>query len=143
MAAKKSTSRRKAKGLVGFTDDQVEAMDAEEYGARMLHDLRTTKPAITEKDVETAESRYCDGPRGIWRRAALMVLTKSGEWLLEEIAKDRKSAVAFADLAQGASEYAQTLRATAELVDAAVTRINLSLCIRRDMDAVIKEAAHG
>lgn len=84
-----------------------------------------------------------DGTRGVWRRAALTVLTKPGKWLLEEIAKDRKNTVAFADLAAGVSQYAKRLRAIAELVDSAVIRINLSLCTRQDMESVLEEAAKG
>lgn len=143
MAAKNSSKRKPVGTLVGLSDAKINAMEVEEFGNRVMADLRKAKPYLTEKQLDAIESRFCDGTKGVSRRAALLVLLKPGAWLIEHIEKDRDVAVALADVARCGADYASRLRQTADLVDTAAARINVALCVREDFDAVRAEAANG
>ena len=98
---------------------------------------------LSEEMLDAIERRFADGANGAARRAALVTLLEPDARLFRAVAEDRETAIAFADIAQCASAYSNRLRDVADLVDRAVTRINVALCTRGDMDSVVADARHG
>ena len=119
-------------------------MAAKRNTRRQAATQHTRRDAVlSEEMLDAIERRFCDGANGAARRTALVTLLKSDDWLFRAVAEDRETAIAFADIAQCASAYSHRLREVADLVDRAATRINVALCTREDMDAIVAEARHG
>lgn len=92
---------------------------------------------LTIEQVGSLEARFSGAD--VDRRVALMTLTKSGAELIEVFSGKRKGALVFARVADDTAGYATLLRHLADLMDTASVRLNLALCSRDDMQAILDE----
>lgn len=103
----------------------------------MADDFIAQPAQLTVKQIETVEARLSGNDIG--RRVALVALTKSGAELMEAFSGKRDTALELVRVANAATAYAMLLRNVADLMDTASTRLNLALCSREDMQAILDE----
>ncbi len=140
MAIRKSTAVRKS----GTRSKGVSSSDVK--GAMKLFDklMAETEPAIPEGLVDEVErSMTGSGADAVHRRIALISLSRTFKVTAENIRDDREAAIALASAAALIKSSARKYRGLADLMDTAEVRIQIALCQREDMDAVLAEASHG
>jgi len=121
---------RESKG-VGLTDKF-----AEEFVAK----LRAEGPVLPEGFSQDVDDKI----RADWaRRAGLVFLEKPFKEMMDAIANDRKTAVAFAAAADAIDKSAQRYTDLVRILRAARIRISVALCSRADLDDVIAKARSG
>jgi hypothetical protein len=103
-----------------------------------LFEQLEAQPALIE-DADKMDAQFLNISDRRTRRAALATMAKSGRELIDGVTHDRGMAVAMAVVAASASEYAESLRKFADMMESASIRTRLALCSRPDMAEVIKE----
>jgi hypothetical protein len=141
MAVRKNTRTQSASKQAKRAPAQKNT-DAE---LRLYQKLRRAPAAFSREDMhamETAYQKHAFGPEGFapYRRSILFFLSMPAKKVFDGIRDDREEAVAFADALLGARAYVEWLRAVTETMVAGITRLEIALCAREDMDEVIAEA---
>ena len=108
-----------------------------EFADELLKKLKSADDLIPADFSNIVDRKF---QRDAARRVGLIFLSKPWEEMADAIAKDRDLAVAFADVALRLEESIDCLKALADLLLTAQTRINLALCNREDMKAVMAQA---
>jgi hypothetical protein len=103
---------------------------------KFVSKLLKEPPVLTDKQVSGIEHKI---QRDAYRRTALVFLAKPFKEMAEKFAKDRKGAVAFADVAYGARAMAQRYKSLSDLLESASMRIEVALCSREDFREVLEE----
>lgn len=93
---------------------------------------------LQEKEMER---QFCRDD-GITRRVALSVLTQSGGQLVSAV-QERETAEAMAAASVSIRSYHKWLSNFCKLLETASTRIELALCDRPDMRALLRKAEAG
>lgn len=97
--------------------------------------MEAQSPRFTESECIELEAVFSAlVQKSTLRRAALESLARSGEELLMRAAREGRSDDHCATLARGAREYADQLRALADLMDSAATRMLVVACCRRQLE---------
>jgi hypothetical protein len=107
---------------------------------KFFHSFDTQPAPITSEQCDQIEADFLGLSKRRSRRAALGTLARSGSQLTETVADDRETAVAMARAAICISDYASNMREFADMMESASTRIKVALCVRPDMQALLKEA---
>lgn len=115
----------------------------DKFADQVIRGLRRAPVSLTKKQLFEIDRAFTHQPQGVGRRIGLGVYTLSGKRLLKLIETDRQAAVAFAEAATCIEGSAEAHRTMGEELKGAAARIRVGLCVREDMDAVLKEAAHG
>ena len=115
--------------------------DQDAWADRFLRKFDKQGPVITGDDVNKIEAHFrADSGNSQYRRMALIFLTKSGKDLVELAEGDLETGKMLADAAAGISRAAERHRKTAELLETAATRIEVAMCVREDVTALLKTA---
>lgn len=101
---------------------------------------REKEPQVPRSFLEESEEAI----RADWyRRAAVAFLTKPFKEMAEKFRTNRDTAIAFAALSNHLPESIKRYEAVVDVLETAKLRIDLALCGREDMPAVLEEAKHG
>lgn len=132
MATKSKSIARKKPPSGGLTDRQA---------MQLLQKIKKSPPLASEQDAFELDRSFREDCNGVMRRMILVMLTKSGRELVENVGKDRAFAVALADVYQHTRGCIERHEALMDLLKAAELRMMIALCTRGDMQQVIDESA--
>ena len=102
-------------------------------------DFVNSSAPITRDEVNQIEERFIGQACGVARRSGLALLARSGKQLVDNITSD-DGAVALAEVSVLTGQYAEDLRAFADLMDSASTRALVPLANREDMRELLDNA---
>src|SRR5579871_985907 len=106
-----------------------------------IHNEFMRQPAqLSDAQVREIEERCGSDLERVWRRMALLSLSKSAAELKERFACNRPSAQVAAQLAAVSEEMAGRLRALSDLLHTASTRLWMVLCVREDASELLSAA---
>jgi hypothetical protein len=115
-----------------------DALDDDEFAELIIRKVENEPPVISDDDVEAIEKQaQLDG---VTRRAAMLVLTKPGKWLIDTIDTDRGFALAHAQVHASIDDYLKRQAPLLHLMERAKARISVALAWREDMDEILREA---
>lgn len=120
-----------------FTKRSQKEKQFDEFADELLKKLESDDDLIEADFSDRVDEKF---QRDAARRGGLLFLSKPWKEMADAIAKDRDLAVAFADVAVCLDESISAYKGLADLLVTAQTRINLALCGREDMQAVMEEA---
>jgi len=126
--------------LAELDADAINALDHDAFAEKLLSDFDAQPAQITNEQLDEIEANFLGLSWRRSRRAALGTLAMSGMQLTKVITDDRKGAFALAVARLSIEEYASHLRALADMMECAGTRIGIALCSREDMEALLAEA---
>ena len=111
----------------------------ERFARKITRMVRATPALFTQETLAKAE---CNVPAEGYRKTRILgfgVLTHTGAQLIDLIANDRQTAVAFAELDENLRCYIEHLRGLLTMMEDADARIGVALAQRDDMDEVTAE----
>lgn len=118
------------------------AMGPQQFANSIFAEVKGAGPSISEVQLKEIDQWASRDREGSTRRAALMVLTRPGSWLIDTVERDREAAVAFADVRRAVDGYVDGLKELTRLLESSSARIMVALCGREDAESVIAEAAN-
>lgn len=102
--------------------------------------LLASSPLVDDQQMRRIEAVQASaGASTIPRRALLAIATRSGADLAARCEEDRAYAVGLAAIVAGGRAWAERQEALLDLANAVITRAEVALCVRADMDAVLAE----
>jgi hypothetical protein len=122
-------------------DSSIDQMSPDEFADHLM-----AQPAAwTDEDVRLFERRRREfvASDDITLRLGLACMTRSVRDLAGPLETSREAAVAMADYARAARDYADRLKALARLMEGAACRAELALCVRDDMREIVQAVSAG
>jgi hypothetical protein len=104
---------------------------------RFTDEFKAQPAQLTAEQREILDAHFSNNE--MWRRFALVTLSRSGAELIETVNETRDNALHYARGADQASEYATILRSFADMMDTASMRLHIALCSRPDMQVILDE----
>jgi hypothetical protein len=118
-------------------DDKAEDQFYEEKFEQLMAEKGGLVPPGFAQQVE---QDFTEGNMGIARRVAMVFLEKQFSESLENVQRDRKTALAFASMQLFILDHVQNYRLLSDWLAAAHTRMMFAVCERKDSDAIYAEA---
>lgn len=115
----------------------LDIIDLEESELRALLDQPA---ALTTAAMNAIERRVTADEDGQNRRIGFSVLTRPMTELIASVDSDRDAALSLAMAAHWIGEYRRHLEELVEMMLCAEKRIGHALCVREDLDDVLREA---
>lgn len=117
-------------------DRPATAADYEKLFLKMEREKKAVLPkGFLQESEEAIQADWC-------RRAALAFLARPFKEMTDKLKENRDTAVAFAALASRLPTSIKRYEAVIDVLETAKLRIDMALCVREDMPAVLKEAGH-
>jgi hypothetical protein len=126
-----------------MSGDEINALDADTFSDVIFERVRTSPATLSEAEMRELEEAVRADHFGYARRGALGVLTQTGAEIINAVAEDRPTAVAFADLLNRITAYRNALTDLLDLLRQAEARLLVALANRDDMQEVMAEAGNG
>lgn len=134
--SKHSTKPQKSERSMTFK--QIGRLPSGEFSDAFFAKLESeSDPVLTMAALEKMEEFVTKSRTS--RRAAILYLTRPWKDVATCVEKDRRLAVAFANLVACLDEDIKTYKALVSIMESARARMLSSLCLREDMDAVMLE----
>lgn len=109
-----------------------------EIGKLMVEQLRRAPVILSDEGVESWERQFATTDMS--RQMALLLLSRPGSWLIDEVDRDRDFAIQVAGMGECLDAYAEELGRLQYLVQCAHARAVAVLLAREDREQLLAEA---
>jgi hypothetical protein len=122
-----------------MTDSEINALDPDAFSDAIFDEVKKAPATLSDEEVRQLEEEFRQDIAGYARRGAFGILAQTGAHIIAAVAKDRPTAVAFADLYGRVAAYKGALTELLELVRQAEARLLVALANREDMTEIMAE----